>query len=327
MLCRPSNKSGPHLFHRNCFLQNKRKQCPHCDCLEKPIAVQLSLEMNRMPLTLLQSVSKITFPKNKARKSDLILKSEAAVTYKMPDGKIISSECLPSGVGDEALLKVIEALEDKDKLKHITRNMYVPTKAGDNVKLMQLLSLGYSPKQRFTEAEGGTPLHVAAAEGHVLTVHILVQAGSELDALDEEQNTALMLACNHGCPEVVKYLLQAGADMTLKGDDGMTCLHMATQNGHLECVQAILNQNNMPRKFLNLQDEGGWTPLVWACENKHEEVIRFLLTRGADPFITDVEGNIAIHWGALSGSRSTCELLLNYGCPVNATNDLGETPM
>ena len=57
------------------------------------------------------------------------------------------------------------------------------------------------------------------------------------------------------------------------GDDGMTSLHLAAQNGHLEVVHAILNQNHIPRKFINLQDEGGWTPLVWACENRHEEII------------------------------------------------------
>ena len=53
-------------------------------------------------------------------------------------------------MSDAALAKVIEALEDKDNMKHTTRNMHIPCKAGDNVKLMQLLSLGYSPKQRFT---------------------------------------------------------------------------------------------------------------------------------------------------------------------------------
>jgi hypothetical protein len=61
--------------------------------------------------------------------------------------------------------------------------MYTPTKTGDTVKILQLLSLGYSPIQKFAEAENGTPLHVAASEGHVLTSHILVQAGAELDAI------------------------------------------------------------------------------------------------------------------------------------------------
>ena len=54
----------------------------------------------------------------------------------------------------------------------------------------------------------------------------------------------------------------------------MTSLHLAAQNGHIEVVHAILNQNNMPRKYINLPDEGGWTPLVWACENRHEEIIK-----------------------------------------------------
>lgn len=158
--------------------------------------------------------------------------------------------------------------------QHTTRNMYTPTKTGDTVKILQLLSLGYSPIQKFAEAENGTPLHVAASEGHVLTSHILVQAGAELDAIDDEKNTPLMLACDKGRPSIVKYLLASGADLTLRGDDGMTCLHLAAQNGHLDCVHIILTQNALPRKFINLQDEGGWTSLVWACENKHEDVIQ-----------------------------------------------------
>jgi euchromatic histone-lysine N-methyltransferase len=152
--------------------------------------------------------------------------------------------------------------------------MYLPTKAGDNVRLVQLLSLGYSPNQRFSEAEGGSPLHVAASEGLVLTAHILVQAGAELDNFDDEQNTPLMLACMKGRSDLARYLLKSGADVTIKGDDGMTCLHLAAQSGHLECVHVILSQTKLPRNFMNRQDEGGWTPLVWACENKHEDVIR-----------------------------------------------------
>ncbi len=56
-------------------------------------------------------------------------------------------------------------------------------------------------------------------------------------------------------------------------------------------------------------------------------IFSYLLARGADPLITDAEGNVALHWAALSGSWRTCETLLNYGCDVNATNLIGETPM
>ena len=275
LLCRPHGKAEPHLFHRHCYNQSEKKECPHCGSTEKPITIQLKLEMSRMPLKLLQSVSKMSFYKNKSKNaSELIFKKDNLVAYKMSNGKVISSEGLPAGIEDHVLAKVIDAMEDKDKLKHVGRNMYIPTKAGDNIKLLQMLSLGYSPNQKFAEAENGNPLHVAAAEGHVLTTHILVQAGATLDVLDDEQNTALMIASAEGKSDIVRYLLQAGADLTWKGDDGMTSLHLAAQNGHIEVVHAILNQNNMPRKYINLTDEGGWTPLVWACENRHEEIIK-----------------------------------------------------
>lgn len=39
------------------------------------------------------------------------------------------------------------------------------------------------------------------------------------------------------------------------------------------------------------QDNGGWTPIIWAAEHKHLEVIRALLNRGADVTIKDKVSN------------------------------------
>ena len=218
LLCRPHSKAEPHLFHRMCYNQDGKNLCPHCESTDKPITIQLKLEMGRMPIKLLQSVSKMSFYKNKTKAaSELIFKKDNVIEYKLSNGKVISSEGLPEGIEDQVLAKVIEAMEDKDKLKHVGRNMYIPTKAGDNVKILQMLSLGYSPNQKFPEAENGNPLHVAAAEGHVLSTHILVQAGAVLDVLDDEQNTALMIASQEGKSDVVRYLLQSGAELTWKG--------------------------------------------------------------------------------------------------------------
>jgi len=200
----------------------------------------------------------MSFSKNKGKSAnELALAKDNLVSYKMANGKVISSEGLPDGIEDHVLAKVIEAMEDKDKLKHVGRNMYIPTKAGDNIKVLQMLSLGYSPNQKFAEAENGNPLHVAAAEGHVLTAHILIQAGAVVDVLDDEQNTALMIASQEGKSNIVKYLLQAGAKLSWKGDDGMTSLHLAAQNGHLEVVHAILNQNNK-QNIMHCKVKLGW---------------------------------------------------------------------
>ncbi len=124
-MCRPTKRSPPHLFHKHCYLRldKRERKCPHCHSTEQPLIVQLKLHMAKVPLELLQVTSKMTFPQkssqaNKAKsKTDEILARENAVTYKLPDGKIISSEGMPQGISNEALKDVIEALQDKQTAK------------------------------------------------------------------------------------------------------------------------------------------------------------------------------------------------------------------
>ena len=38
----------------------------------------------------------------------------------------------------------------------------------------------------------------------------------------------------------------------------------------------------------NTQDEGGWTPIVWAADNGHMETAKLLLTLGANPNVQGI---------------------------------------
>lgn len=86
---------------------------------DQPLTVQLKLSMERVPLHLLQTVSKMSVPKNRTKKSDLILQKAGVdvVTYKMANGKIISSEGMPQGIDNAAMQKIIEAVDDKQTTK------------------------------------------------------------------------------------------------------------------------------------------------------------------------------------------------------------------
>ncbi len=124
-MCRPTKKSPPHLFHKHCYLKQEKscRKCPHCHSSEQPLIVQLKLHMAKVPLELLQVTSKMTFPQkssqaNKAKsKTDEILARENAITYKLPDGKIISSEGMPEGISNKALENIVQALQDKQSVK------------------------------------------------------------------------------------------------------------------------------------------------------------------------------------------------------------------
>lgn len=106
----------------------------------------------------------------------------------------------------------------------------------------------------------------------------------------------------------------------------MTALHTAAKCGNLDAIKYIL-RSSTNANFINCQDDGGWTPLVWACEHGHIEILSYLISLGANLNLRDVEYNEALHWAAFSGSCDVLELLLNAGCDVNTVNVQGETPL
>ncbi|TMS03333.1 Histone-lysine N-methyltransferase EHMT1 [Larimichthys crocea] len=169
-----------------------------------------------------------------------------------------------------------------------------------------------------------TPLHAAAAEGHHEVCHMLVQAGANLDMFDEEQRTPLMVACENNHLDTVKYLLRAGAAVSHKDIMGFTCLHLAAKLGHYDIVHHLLSKAS---KYINCQDDGGWTPITWAIEYKHKELVHLLLAKGADVNIRDKEENVCLHWAALSGCDDIAQSLLDARCDLNAVNVHGDSPL
>lgn len=54
----------------------------------------------------------------------------------------------------------------------------------------------------------------------------------------------------------------------------MTALHLAAKAGNLQSCHYLLSVANTARTFIDIADDGGWTPLVWAAEHCHVDVVR-----------------------------------------------------
>ena len=65
---------------------------------------------------------------------------------------------------------------------------------------------GLSPKE--TDGNGNTPLHCAALGGHAEVAQLLVDAGADLEALNNEGDRPLHLGAGAGNLAFIKLLLQ-----------------------------------------------------------------------------------------------------------------------
>ena len=139
-----------------------------------------------------------------------------------------------------------------------------------------LLAHGADPSLRgIREA---TPLICACVEksGCIKDPSILVlllSAGADPNAEDEECFTALIIAAHCGYKDGITILLNAGANVNIQNEFGTTALHRAAMNGFLAISELILASGAQA----SLIDTSGKTPLDYALDNNHHDVCQLLL--------------------------------------------------
>ncbi|XP_046985834.1 histone-lysine N-methyltransferase EHMT2 isoform X1 [Schistocerca americana] len=318
--------NGKHFYHRECQVtKGGVLSCPHCGEVSPPVDCTLTLSTLKTPVYLpelkpprKESTARMTV-KESSRKN-IIEEREKGMTLPLDKEKLtqlVNTACSMQVVSEQEI----------NTSRSMEETLFIAAKTGNAEKILQALASGIAANHAFEEANMGSALHIAASEGNLAAVHILLQSGAQIDLMDQDQNTPLILAAQAGRNAIVEYLIKAGASVTLKGGDGMTALHVAAKTGNLEACQYLLSVPNTKNNFVDTIDDGGWTPLVWATENCHADVARFLLKKRADPHIRDVEQNIALHWSAFSGCMDVSEMLINYGSEVNSVNIHGDTPL
>ncbi|KAL4801076.1 ankyrin repeat-containing domain protein [Aspergillus venezuelensis] len=133
-----------------------------------------------------------------------------------------------------------------------------------------------------TTWHGSTPLHLAARNGFLDGVKILLefQGRMNLEQRSKDGETALFEAVRGRSQECVRRLLQAGADINAQREDGFTPLMVAvSQKDLLELVNLLLS---WPGIDLGRLSKRRGAALHNACKALNLDVVTRLLAQGAE---------------------------------------------
>lgn len=170
--------------------------------------------------------------------------------------------------------------------------------------------------------ENGNSLIFALKQRQPKEALALIEAGADVNVLDEDGNSALMLAVQY--EEVFLRILERNPEMWHANKDGETVLHRIAYSGKVVELNAI-NQRGIPPGEIDRQDDEGNPPLFCAVSNL--PVFEALLAIGADINLRNGKGYSLLHQIAYIGSMRELELVQGHGLYINSQDLWGSTPL
>lgn len=140
---------------------------------------------------------------------------------------------------------------------------------------------------------------------------------------DTPLHMAMKLSDENQCLIITKHLVEASCSPCGLDADDRPPLHIAVVRGLVSVVEYLLSKHvPLPSRILFAALQA--TPL------KRVEMIRLLISRGANVYVLNPAGDTLLHVAVRSLDRSLCleiaEILIDSGCNPSVYNLRGETP-
>lgn len=199
-----------------------------------------------------------------------------------------------------------------------------------NIPMISLL-LEFGANVDLSNSQGCNALILAASRGHCDVVRQLVAAGSSLGSIDIANRCALVHAAQAGKLHIVKYLM--ACDWTIRNDSTDVSLAQASQQslvaaasqGHTAIIEDLLDVDEI--QIDAIDSLAGETALTSAAKNGFTETVSTLLARGADSDKRNRKGMTALLLAVKEGQWAVTERLIQNNVALEQCDGSGKTAL
>ncbi|XP_061906883.1 ankyrin repeat and death domain-containing protein 1A-like isoform X5 [Entelurus aequoreus] len=215
----------------------------------------------------------------------------------------------------------MKELEKDDKSGNCTFAM--AAQHGCVQMLEMLMEPFYNMATMKPNKRGDTPLHLAARNGHLDAVQLLLLSFDTRDEVNMDGETSLYQAADSGQEQCVLALLQAGCDPNIQTTSKSSALHPVSERGDTALVQLLLEY----KAYTDFQNEEMEAPLHLAVKNSHIAVIHFLLEAGCNINSSNKRSQTAMHLAAELARIDVVEMLLKAEVDLTLQDRQGKTAL
>jgi len=174
------------------------------------------------------------------------------------------------------------------------------------------------------DADGRTPLHIAAANGSVAMAELLIEKGADLGKKDLFGNTPLHSAVDGDQKNTVEILIAKGAEIDSFNEARHTPFMLAARNtGNVDIGRMLLRSG----ADLNTKDNFDSRPLNWSAFFGHREFIDFLLDNKAEFDLTGAKGMEILRKAAQCGAARLFQSIAEKGASLLADGNANNLTM
>jgi ankyrin repeat protein len=210
-------------------------------------------------------------------------------------------------------------------------NNYLLTHAVNmaNVTIIQLL-IDRGSRLDIIDNDDRSILYIPIDRGLDNILELLLRLGKlmigipAIDIGDKNNNIPLHYAINKKNINAVKLLLQYGSNVNVVDKQGFNALHLSVKTRSVDICKLVINAG----ANINTRFETGETSLHIACNFQLEDIIELLIKNGIDVNIQDYDHEFtSLHYATNLNNKNIVKILLEHGANQNFQDIYGNTPL